>query len=105
LTFEGSCNDTPEFSPSGESVAFVTRGHNGDFQVCTIGVTGEAFTVLEQNGSNENPDWAPDGWHLVYSKQTGSERDLYIMDRFGKRAKRITSDGKSFSPTWQPFSN
>lgn len=102
LTFEGVTNDSPDFSPLGTSIAFVTRGANGDFQVSTIDVTGENFRVLEQNGSNENPHWAPDGWHLVYSKQVGSDKDLYIMDRFGNKRRRVTFDGESFSPAWQP---
>jgi TolB protein len=103
LTFTGGYNDSPDFSPNGNEVAFVSRGYDGNFQICTIDITGENFTRLDQSGSNENPHWSPDGWHLIYSKRVGSESDLYIMDRFGKRLKRITHDGKSTNPAWQPF--
>jgi TolB protein len=103
LTFEGSCNDSPDFSPLGSSVAFVTRDERGDFQIATIDVTGENLVVIMQNGSNEDPHWSPDGWHFVFSKRVGSDKNIYIMDRFGKRVKKITSDNKSFSPAWGPI--
>lgn len=105
LTFEGKYNDSPEFSPNGDEVVFVSRGRDGKFQVCTIDITGQNFTRLDQSGSNENPHWSPDGWHLVYCKRVGSQTNLYIMDRFGERLKQITFDGKSSNPAWQPYND
>ena len=105
LTFESNYNDSPDFSPKGDEVVFVSRGRNGRFQICTVDITGRNFTPLDQSGSNENPHWSPDGWHLVYCKRIGSQTNLYIMDRFGKRLKQITFDGKSSNPAWQPFND
>lgn len=103
LTYEGKYNDSPRFSPTGDVIVFVSRGENGRFQVCTIDVTGQNFLRLDQTGSNENPHWSPDGWHLVYTKYRGQSSDIYLMDRFSKKFKQITSDGKSSNPAWQPF--
>jgi TolB protein len=105
LTYEGKYNDSPDFSPRGDALAYVARGDDGNFQICEIDVTGGNFIRLNQTGSNENPHWAPDGWHLVFCKQQGSKYDLYIMDRFKKKVKKITSDGKCSNPAWQPFAN
>lgn len=105
LTYQGRYNDSPDFSPRGTTIAFVSRGDDGKFQICTIDVTGQYFTRLDQTGSNENPRWSPDGWHLVYAKHQGRESDLYIMDRFKQKVRRITFDGKSSNPAWQPFRN
>lgn len=103
LTFDGKYNDSPKFSPTGDYIVYVARGENGKFQVCTIDVTGQKFQRLDQTGSNENPHWSPDGYHLVYCKYNGSSSDLYIMDRYSQTLKKITNDGKSSNPDWQPY--
>ncbi len=103
LTYEGKYNDSPRFSPKGDVMVFVSRGDDGKFRVCTIDVTGQNFIRLDQTGSNENPHWSPDGWHLVYCKYQGKTNDLYIMDRFSQKIKKITNDGKSSNPAWQPY--
>lgn len=105
LTYDGKYNDSPDFSPRGDVIAYVARGDDGDFQICEIDVTGQNFVRLDQTGSNENPHWSPDGWHLVFCKQHRGKYDLYIMDRFKKKVKKITDDGKSSNPAWQPFVN
>lgn len=102
LTYDGKYNDSPRFSPTGDVIAFVSRGENGRFQVCTIDVTGRDMQRLDQTGSNENPHWSPDGLHLVYTKYTGQASDIYIMDRYSKKIRQITRDGKSSNPAWQP---
>ncbi len=103
LTYEGKYNDSPDYSPNGDAIVYVARGEDGDFQICTIDTKGGQFVQLDQTGSNENPHWSPDGWHVVFCKQVGSKYDLYIMDRFKKKLKKITTDGKSSNPAWQPF--
>ncbi len=105
LTYEGKYNDSPDYSPLGNAIVYVARGEDGDFQICTIDTKGSDFIQLDQTGSNENPHWSPDGWHVVFCKQVGGKYDLYIMDRFKKKSKRITSDGKSSNPAWQPFAD
>ncbi len=105
LTYEGKYNDSPDYSPLGDAIVYVARGEDGDFQICTIDTKGSDFNQLDQTGSNENPHWSPDGWHVVFCKQVGAKYDLYIMDRFKKKIKKITSDGKSSNPAWQPFAD
>jgi TolB protein len=105
LTYEGKYNDSPDYSPLGDAIVYVARGEDGDFQICTIDTKGSDFSQLDQTGSNENPHWSPDGWHVVLCKQVGVKYDLYIMDRFKKKIKKITSDGKSSNPAWQPFAD
>lgn len=104
LTYEGKYNDSPDYSPRGDVIAFVGRQDDGRFRICTIDINGENCACFDLSGSNENPHWSPDGWHLVYCKGNGDSKNLFIMDRFRKRVRRITDDGKSSSPAWQPFS-
>jgi len=103
LTYERSYNDSPDFCPRGTAIAYVSRGGDGNFQICTIDHLGGHFQLLDQTGSNENPRWSPDGWHLVFAKRTGDDWNLYIMDMFKQHLRQITFDGKSSNPAWQPF--
>jgi len=104
VTFQGNYNDSPALSPDGTKVAFVTRSRRGAFDICVVDITGENFRIITDSGANENPHWAPDGYHLVYSKRIGDESDIYINDfrNFGGE-RRITKDGKSSNPYWSPI--
>jgi len=104
VTYEGRYNDSPALSPDGSKVAFVTRTSRGNFDICVVDVDGEHFRVITKTGSNENPHWAPDSYHLVYSSRRGDVSDLYISDFLGLNKRRITGDTKSSNPYWGPAS-
>ncbi len=102
VTYEGRYNDSPALSPDGTKIAFVTRTPRGNFDICVVDVDGENFRVITNTGSNENPHWAPDSYHLVYSTRRGNVSDLYISDFLGLNKRRITNDTKSSNPYWGP---
>lgn len=103
VTYNGNYNDSPNVSPDGTKLVFVTRVHRGGFDICVVDVTGENFRVITQRGANENPHWAPDSYHVIYSKRTGDKSDLYISDFMGINKRRITRDGASSNPFWGPY--
>lgn len=103
VTYNGSYNDSPALSPDGSKIAFVTRTKRGGFDICVVDVTGENFRVITNSGSNENPHWAPDSYHLIYSCRHGDRFDLYISDFQGITKRRISTDGKSSNPYWSPY--
>ncbi|MCK4656093.1 MAG: PD40 domain-containing protein, partial [candidate division Zixibacteria bacterium] len=82
---------------------FVTRTKRGSFDICVVDVTGENFRVITNTGSNENPHWAPDSYHLVYSSRRGDAFHIYISDFQGVQKRRISTDGKSSNPHWSPY--
>ncbi len=102
VTYQGNYNDSPSLSPDGTKIAFVTRGTRGSFDICVVDVTGEHFEVITRRGSNENPHWAPDGFHLVFARRTGDSYDVYISDFKGITERRISSDSQSTNPYWSP---
>ena len=103
VTYNGNYNDSPAFSPDGSKIAFVTRTRRGSFDICVVDVTGENFRVITNTGSNENPHWAPDSYHLVYSSRRGDAFHIYISDFQGVQKRRISTDGKSSNPHWSPY--
>jgi TolB protein len=102
VTYEGNYNDSPALSPDGGKIAFVTRKNRGGFDICVVDTDGRNFRVITDTGSNENPHWAPDGYHLVYSQRRGDTYDLYISDFHGITKRKITSDASSTNPDWGP---
>ncbi len=79
LTFTGTENFRPAWTPDGRSVAFVsTRGDNRDLYVRRADGSGQAELLLDE----EQPIWqvtySPDGEWLVYRVNVES-RDLYAL--------------------------
>ncbi|MBD3161827.1 MAG: hypothetical protein GF346_06090 [Candidatus Eisenbacteria bacterium] len=77
---------------------------DGVFDVCTIDSSGGSLRRLTGGeGTHENPRWAPDGRHLVYSKLHGGKRSLFIMAANGTGKRALTAgNGGQYNPAWSP---
>jgi TolB protein len=103
LTYQGSYNASPAWSPRGDRIAYVSRSDAGSFDVYTIAVDGSGNQRLTDKGSNENPDWSPDGYHLVFSSLRGGERNLFTITYDGTNERQITAGGGFTNPAWGPY--
>lgn len=73
----------PSWSPTGERIAFTGRfAELGQEQILTSETRNLRGTVTQITnvGQNEDPSWAPDGRHIVYSWVGGGARGLYVID-------------------------
>jgi TolB protein len=52
------------------------------------------------SGRNENPWWAPDGIHLVYSSKRGPATQIYSMLADGTDVRQLTTQGNNLQPVW-----
>jgi dipeptidyl aminopeptidase/acylaminoacyl peptidase len=81
LTFAGSFNFRPEWTPDGQEVTFVSdRGENFDLYVKRADGTGTARTLLDRDRGVEEADWSSDGRWLVFREGggvSGGQRDIY----------------------------
>lgn len=101
MTFEGSYNTSPVWSPSGE-IAFVGR-YVGKNQIFLISPDGSTQKRLTEQGNNEEPTFSPDGRFIAFSSDRDGERAIYIMRKDGDGQKRITPRGlPSMYPSWSP---
>ncbi len=109
VTFQGRYNDSPVWSPKGDVILFVSRTKSGRFDICTISPTGQNFRILTNTGANENPHFSPDGNSIVFSSTRLGVKEIFTMDRFGRKQSRLTrtagrGDAKGASnPTWGPY--
>lgn len=93
----GRYNDSPAWSPKGDWIVYVSR-IDGFFQLCTIRPDGTGFQVLtDEKMDHEDPRWAPNGRHVVYTERRGPQKVITVIDiRSG--GKRILSQGET--PDW-----
>ena len=103
LTFAGSYNDSPIWSERGDRITFVSRTKQGRFDLASIDTSGVEYRVMTEVGQNENPHFAPDGKHIVFSSTRLSEGDIYMMDLSGMNQRRMTRTGNCSNPTWGPI--
>lgn len=97
--------DSPAWSPHGDLLVYVARVGGGDFDlfVATLPDAAVVKQLTFGQGSNENPRWAPDGRHIVFSSTRSGRRAVYVMLADGSNQRRLTpTDRECFYPTWSP---
>jgi TolB protein len=66
--------------------------------------TGEEMMLTQDGADNEDPCWAPDGRHIVYSRTVGHRSSLYILDAFTGRTIELNPNlsilGDCTAPAW-----
>lgn len=95
---------SPAWAPAGDKIAFVCRA-DGNFQMFVSDPNGENVLQLTSSGSNEDPDFSPDGRYLTFSTTYfGGGYNIAIMRTDGTSIKQVaTSRGGDYEPTWGPL--
>ncbi|MEN9845660.1 MAG: hypothetical protein RIS36_807 [Pseudomonadota bacterium] len=95
---------SPAWSPVGDKIAFVCRA-DGNFQVFVSDPNGENPLQLTSSGSNEDPDFSPDGRYVTFaSTYFGGGYNIAIMRTDGTSIKQISkSRAGDYEPTWGPM--
>ncbi|MDF1546107.1 MAG: Tol-Pal system beta propeller repeat protein TolB, partial [bacterium] len=91
LTYQGRYNDSPIWSSRGDRITFVSRTKGGRFDLASIDTSGTGFRVLTEVGMNENPHFAPDGKHLIFSSTRLGPMNIFTMDITGRNQRRLTN--------------
>jgi TolB protein len=104
VTFQGSYNTDPAFSPDGETVAYVTRGEDGSFDIMTVKVDGsEPRRITQLQGANEDPSWSPDGRYLAFTSTRTGSGQIWVSTSDGRHQTQITRGYGGWSnPSWSP---
>jgi TolB protein len=99
----------PAWRADGQMIAFAwTQGFElGGFNIFMMDVAArKPIQLTKDSGVNENPWWAPDNLHIVYSSKRGNSRtnatQIYTMTADGSNVRKLTSEGNNMQPVWVP---
>jgi TolB protein len=90
------------WSPSGDQIVYATRVGNYT-QIVVMKSTGEDRRVLTDGRwrNSEDPSWAPDGRHLVFSSDRSGTFKLYVYDVVEDTFRQLTfGDDPDITPAW-----
>ena len=101
LTFQGSYNSEPVFSPKGDVIAFIHLAEDRRFHIALIKTDGTRMKVLPGTGrGDESPTFSPDGRLVAFSSSDGN---IYVTDFMGTSVVRVTDTGGFTEPCWSPL--
>jgi TolB protein len=96
---EKTYRSDPDWSPDGRAVAYQERV-NDRFQIRTFRVAGGTPKLLTNEGVNEQPSWAPDARHLVFTSTRTGVRQLWVLDTESNRVRQLTKSAGSKLASW-----
>lgn len=99
---QGGYFTDPDWSPVSSKVAFAgrIRGRRTLYQILVADTkTGDSRLIqLTRQGDNQDPSWAPDGRHIVFT----AERGVYVVDSGTGRIRQLAPvrGARAEDPDW-----
>jgi len=92
---------SPEWSPDGKKLAYVSFEDNNSAIYVQDLVSGARTRVAANAGINSAPSWSPDGSRLAMTLSKDGNPEVYILHLSGKLLQRITNNPAiDTEPAW-----
>jgi TolB protein len=95
----------PVWSPNGRRIVFerdLTYWGSDRFRLAAVPAAGGLSRQLTKGPYDSMPTFSPNGRRIAFVRLTGATLSLYTIDRLGRHAARLLSDGLDVSPAWSP---
>jgi TolB protein len=95
LTHDDSDNTSPQVSPDGTKILFVSTRSSflRQPQFWTLNVDGTGlYRVIFNFTVNEFPRWSPEGTHIVYQRLVADKWHIYLMDADGRNQINLSDE-------------
>jgi hypothetical protein len=93
----------PTWSPTGNSIAFVSTDSGGD-EIYTVDPEGQVVQRLTFNTWewDKHPSWSPDGSQIVFfSNRDTGRRQIWVMNADGSNQRNLSNnDYNDWDPVW-----
>ena len=96
---------SPDWSAVSNQLCFSMRTASGQYVIAVLDMKKADATpvvITEAAGNWEAPSWAPDGRHIVCTRQSGKNQDLYILDSWHHTFQQLTTGARVSLPAWAP---
>jgi TolB protein len=102
VTFQGNYNQTPDWSPRGDLIAFTARDERNAFDLFTVNVeTGKINRLTQDQGNNEEPSFSPNGRLILFTSNRGGGSNLWVMTANGETQNALPADKGAYqTPAW-----
>jgi TolB protein len=95
----------PDWSPDGLALAYqaYVPDTSGVFQIVTMSLRDRIPRQLTSAAENEDPSWAPDARHLVFTSTRSGNKQLWVIDTQSGRVRQLThGSAMSRLAAWSP---
>lgn len=99
VTHGGSYNYAPDWGPNG-LIAFAGMD-GGSSDIFTVTEGGSMARLTQDQGSNKDPAWSPDGRYLAFYSSRSEGRGIYLMSADGRYQYRIAKGGGRGNTAWE----
>jgi TolB protein len=92
----------PDWSPTSDDVVFAGRSR-GEYQIMIAKASRPGVAQqLTSSGRNEDPSWAPDGRHIVFTGVGREGSGLYVIDSQTGSIRRLVAGSRLQMADWSP---
>ncbi|MDD2707674.1 MAG: biopolymer transporter Tol [Verrucomicrobiae bacterium] len=99
ITSSPAYNTEPDWSAETGLIAYSSL--RGEFCIAILDPKNGKSEVACSDGRCEDPSWARDGRHLVFTRTTGRHSELYVLDTVTKQVTQLTRNfGECSEPSW-----
>jgi TolB protein len=103
VTFDGTYNVSPRYSPDGKSFVYVQRS-GGRFNLMLQEFGTRQVIPLTDGVIDESPSFAPNGRMILYASKQGGRGILAAVSNDGRIKQRLTvQSGDVREPAWGPL--
>ena len=103
LTFGGSSNVDPVWTPDGKRIVFKGAGNRLFWQPADGSGVSEELTSSELSTNNIPGSWSPDGQNLVFAEDNSPVRNIWILPLKDRKPQRfVQSPSYETAPRFSP---